>query len=326
MAGITMVATLPEFRRRGILRRIMTQALAEQRERGQAIAILWASMGAIYQRYGFGLASSNVTYDIDPRQIVFASGPPATGRVRLHAQEEARPIFEALYKEFSRPRNLMIQRAPAMWDIRQQGERQHFGVYYDADDAPRGFLGFQSGNDPSLAPSPSQTLTVNDWAALDADAYRGLWEFLGAHDLVGRVRWERAPEDDPAPFLLLEPRELHRQTADAIWMRITDVEAALPQRPYGDADALTLAVVDEVCPWNSGTYVLETTGEESSVARVDSEPDLTMPASSLAVLVSGHRSASFLGRAGRLDGDPAALARADRLFATAHAPWCNDNF
>ena len=325
MAGVTMVATLPEFRRRGLLRRVMTQALSEQRDRGQSIAILWASMGAIYQRYGYGLASANVTYTVDPRRIAFAHGAPATGTVRLHPKDEARPIFEALYKDFSRPRNLMIQRAAAMWDIRQQGERQHFGVYYDGEGRPRGFIGFETGSDPRL--TPSQTIDVNDWAALDGDAYRGLWDFLAHHDLVGRVRWQRAPEDDPAPLLLLEPRELNRQTADAIWMRITDVAAALPQRPYGDADALTIRVVDEQCPWNEGTYVLETTGEESSVSRVETEPDLTMPASSLAVLVSGFRSASVLERAGRLEaGDARVLPRADRLFATRYAPWCNDNF
>ena len=144
---------------------------------------------------------------------------------------------------------------------------------------------------------------------------------------MGRVRWQRVPEDDPAPLLLLEPRELNRQTADGLWMRITDVAAALPQRPYGDADALTFRVLDELCPWNDGTYVLETTGEASTVSRVDAEPDLTLPVSSLAVLVSGFRSASVLARAGRLEAaDARALLRADRLFATTHAPWCSDNF
>ena len=328
MAGITMVATLPEYRRRGLLRSVMTKALAEQRERGQSIAILWASMGAIYQRYGFGLASLDVTYEIHPRHIRFADGSSAEGTVRLHSKEEARPILEAVYKEFSRPRNLMIQRAAAIWDIRQQGERQHFGVYYDAAGEARGFVQFETGTDATLAPSPNQTIDVRDWAALDADAYRGLWEFLGAHDLVGRVTWWRAPEDDPAPFLFLEPRELRRRTQDAIWMRITDVAAALPQRPYGDADALTLRVVDELCPWNDGTWVLETTGEESTVAAADgATADLTLPASSLAVLVAGSWSATSLARAGRLEAaDERALARADRVFATAYAPWCNDNF
>ncbi|HUP87357.1 MAG TPA: GNAT family N-acetyltransferase [Acidimicrobiales bacterium] len=325
MAGITMVATLPEYRRRGLLRQVMIKALAEQRDRGQAIAILWASMGAIYQRYGFGLASSTVSYDIDPRRIQFADGGPAAGTVRLHSREEARPIFEEVFKEFSRPRNLVIQRAGAMWDIRQAGDRKEFGVYRDVSGAPRGFVAFDTGTDPER--SPNQTITINDWAAMDADAYRGLWEFFGAHDLVGWVRWTRVPEDDPAPFLFLEPRELHRRTADGIWMRVTDVVEALPQRPYGDADALTIAVRDDVCPWNDGTYVLETTGEESTCRRIDATPDLTMPASSLAVLLSGHRSASMLARAGRVEaGDARALARADRLFATHHAPWCNDDF
>ena len=322
-----MVATLPEFRRRGLLRKVMTKALAEQRDRGQSLAILWASMGAIYQRYGFGLASLDVTYEIDPRRIEFADGVagPAGGTVRLHPREEARRIFEDVYKEYSRPRNLMIQRAAAMWDIRQAGERQHFGVYYDAMREPRGFIGFETGTDPSL--SPNQTIDVRDWAALDSDAYRGLWEFLRSHDLVGRVRWGRAPEDDPAPFLFLEPRELHRRTSDAIWMRITDVAAALPQRPYGEADALTIRVRDELCPWNDGTWVLETTGEESKVASVESPPDLTMSVSTLAVLVAGARTATQLAQAGLVEAAaPPALTRADRMFATAHAPWCNDSF
>src|SRR5687767_13456315 len=49
MAGVTMVATWPEFRRRGLLRQVMTQSFADQRDQQQSIAILWASMAAIYQ-------------------------------------------------------------------------------------------------------------------------------------------------------------------------------------------------------------------------------------------------------------------------------------
>ncbi len=329
MAGVTMVGTLPEFRRRGLLRQVMAKILADSRDNGQSIAILWASMGAIYQRYGYGLASSMVSYDVDPREIVFAAGEPATGRVRLMPRDEAQPINEAIYKQFNRPRNLLIQRAPAMWIahyLEQGGTKLNFGVYHNEAGEPTGYLVHSLSQDAGV-PGRGQKITVNDWAALDADAYRGIWEFLASHDLVGRVQWAPVPEDDPAPLLFLEPRVLNRHTSDAIWMRITDVEAALPQRPYGDADALTIGVRDTLCPWNEGTYVLETTGEESQVAKVDAEPDLTMPAASLAVLVSGHRPATTLARAGLLEaGNPKALAKADRLFATAFAPWCSDNF
>jgi len=43
MAGISVVGTRPEYRRRGLLRQIITRAFAEQRERGQSVAGLWAS-------------------------------------------------------------------------------------------------------------------------------------------------------------------------------------------------------------------------------------------------------------------------------------------
>jgi predicted acetyltransferase len=325
MAGVTMVATLPEFRRRGLLRQVMTRALGEQRERGQALAILWASMGAIYQRYGYGLASANVTYTIDPRFVSFAHGDPAGGSVRLYSKEEARPIFESVYREFARPRNLLIQRSGALWDIRQQGERQQFGVYHASSGEPRGFVGFEAGNSPTAG---GQTIDVNDWAALDADAHRGIWEFLGAHDLVRRVTWQRVPPDDVSGLVFLEPRELHRSTGDQIWMRVTDVEAALSLRPYGEADALTMAVKDELCPWNNGTFVLETTGSSSSASRADgAAADLTLPVSSLAVLLSGYRSATALSRAGLVTATSEdVLRRADRVFATTYAPWCNDSF
>lgn len=62
MAGVTAVGTLPAYRRRGFVRQIMADAFPVMRERGQAVAILWASMGAIYQRFGYGLASTGVGY------------------------------------------------------------------------------------------------------------------------------------------------------------------------------------------------------------------------------------------------------------------------
>lgn len=51
-AAICSVGTLPEYRRRGLLRSMMTQALEDCRARGQPVAVLWPTQAAIYQRYG----------------------------------------------------------------------------------------------------------------------------------------------------------------------------------------------------------------------------------------------------------------------------------
>jgi len=56
IAGVTAVGTEPEYRRRGLVRRLITDLLHRARDEGQVGSILLASMGAIYQRFGYGLA------------------------------------------------------------------------------------------------------------------------------------------------------------------------------------------------------------------------------------------------------------------------------
>ena len=56
-AGVTFVAVLPTYRRRGVLSSLMRRQLADVRDRGEPLAILWASEAVIYGRYGYGRAS-----------------------------------------------------------------------------------------------------------------------------------------------------------------------------------------------------------------------------------------------------------------------------
>ena len=160
------------------------------------------------------------------------------------------------------------------------------------------------------------------------DAYRALWEYMLAHDLVKKVTMQGSlGTEDPSPSLLLEPRSLNRWEGDGIWMRIVDVEKGLPQRSYGAAGKLHIAVQDNICDWNNATFRLETDGPASEVGRTTVAPDLTMTPNSLATLVAGHRSATFLHRIGLLEAaDAAALALADRIFATNYAPHCINDF
>src|SRR5688500_781547 len=58
VAGVTVVTVAPTHRRQGLLTRMMTEQLADVRARGEALASLWASEGAIYQRFGYGLAAT----------------------------------------------------------------------------------------------------------------------------------------------------------------------------------------------------------------------------------------------------------------------------
>src|ERR671934_1724676 len=56
-AAVTAVAVVPTHRRRGLLTSLMRRQLDDLRARGDAVAILWASEGAIYGRFGYGNAT-----------------------------------------------------------------------------------------------------------------------------------------------------------------------------------------------------------------------------------------------------------------------------
>ena len=80
MAGVSVVGTLPEYRRQGLIRRITEQSFIQMREAGQAVAALWASQAAIYQRYSYSLASLQRSYQIDTVDPAGRARPGIVGR------------------------------------------------------------------------------------------------------------------------------------------------------------------------------------------------------------------------------------------------------
>ena len=63
-AGVTIVGVLPTHRRRGYLRAMMRSQIDAARERGEPVAVLWATEDTIYGQFGFGMASMAAEIDI----------------------------------------------------------------------------------------------------------------------------------------------------------------------------------------------------------------------------------------------------------------------
>src|SRR3954462_10670079 len=56
-AGVSVVGVSPTHRRRGVLNTMMRALLEATHERGEPVAMLFASEGGIYGRFGYGLAA-----------------------------------------------------------------------------------------------------------------------------------------------------------------------------------------------------------------------------------------------------------------------------
>ncbi len=92
-AGVTGVGVRPDHGRRGILRALMRRQLDDVRRRGEPVAVLWASEGAIYQRFGYGMATLSGELEVHRGRTAYARPVPVEGRMRPVSEEEALATF-----------------------------------------------------------------------------------------------------------------------------------------------------------------------------------------------------------------------------------------
>ncbi len=332
MGGVSTVGTLPEYRRRGLVRRITIRAFADMRERGQAIASLWATQAAIYQRYGYGMVSVLRDYRVDITDIDFHDDDGGASAVERLDADTGYDLIKQVYIAFIAHRMCYLHRGRPLWLNNTFDESDaegpiHIALSRDGDGAPDGYMVYTLRHGGRDHPSRPQEFTIRDLAWLTPGAYRSLWRFVKRHDLVGSVRWRNAPLDDPAVEYFLEPRLLNARDHEGMWLRVVDVPTALAGRGWDADGALTLRIAeDSLAPWNVGTWRLCASGGTAEVGAAPGGADIVLSVKALALLYAGRRSARELAAWGMLEGEPEALRRADALFATRHAPHCPDHF
>ena len=331
IGGVSAVGTLPEYRRQGLVRQIMTRAFANMRDSGRSVAALWASQAAIYQRYGFVMASVLRSYAVDTVDIDFHDGEDGSGRVERLDVASGYDLIKDIYVRFVAARMGYLHRARALWLHNVLEEREadgpiHIALSHGAS-GPDGYAVYTLREGRRDHPARTQEIVVRDLAWLSPGAYRSLWMFFKRHDLVGRVRWNSAPSDDPAVEYFLEPRMLEARDHEGFWLRLVDVAAALKGRGWTTDGEICITVgADRLAPWNAGSYRVNVSSGTADVTPCPTPTDVEISVKALASLYTGRRSARELSAWGLLTGDADAVRRTDNLFATRHAPHCPDHF
>lgn len=337
LAGISTVGTRPEYRRMGLLRKIMTRAFAEQKARGQSVAGLWASQAAIYQRYGFAHSGLNRNYSVDSVDINISADAeidiaalPAVRR--LDPAQGIDPARE-VYKEFIKQRTGYLHRGKALWLNTVLQENSNDGPIYIAlagsIEAPRGYVVYTLRANLVSNRARRQEIKIRDFAWLDSAAYQSLWRYIGKHDLVGRVSWNNAPIDDPAMAIFQEPRTLHCQDTEASWWRIVDLPNALSQRGYNIEGDIKIGVAnDDLAAWNNGCWHLsvQNGGGLATVEASTEAADITLSIKTLTSVFCGMHRARAIANWGLIQGANDAIECFDQLMATQHAPHCPDHY
>jgi predicted acetyltransferase len=329
-AGVTIVGVHPTHRRRGILRRMMRAQLDDVHERGEPVAILWASEGSIYQRFGYGLATQKAAILLDRDRSAFRRPVEPAGTMRLVDVDEGRRLFPPVHDAILNGRPGFFARGESYWEHDfftdpehwRQGASAAFHVVHEVDGAVDGYARYRI-KDEWDGSGPQSKLIVAEALGTTPAAQLQVWQYLLGVDLVGKIEAWNLAVDDAIVLNVAEPRRLRLTVADALWLRVVDVAAALAGRRYRSDGRIVIEVADEFCPWNAGRWALLVDGGEPSVATVTDDPDITCDVTDLGAAFLGAFSFAQLSAAGRvIESAPGGVTRADGLFRTDVAPWC----
>jgi len=349
-AGVTFVAVMPTHRRRGVLSSLMRRQLADVRDRGEPLAILWASEAVIYGRYGYGRASWHLGFTLRRGEGRLASAVSAGAgagaasasasavdglRLRIAEPEAALPELAKVYDAVLATRPGMFGRNDAWWRsaIYDPAEQRHGASPLRcllAEDAsgPRGYA-LYAGVDTWTDFLPENVLTVRELMAADPAASAALCTDLLSRDLTTEFRLPHRPVDDPLLYQLADPRRVRPQLNDNLWVRIVDLPRALAGRRYACPVDLVLEVRDEILPANAGRWRLTTTAEApgsglaASCVPASSPADLALDVTELgAAYLGGTRLGALAGGGLVTELRPGATRQLSAALAWDPAPWC----
>jgi predicted acetyltransferase len=334
---VLAVSVVPSHRRQGRLTALMARQLDELRERGEALATLFASEGGIYGRFGYGMATFGSRYEIDKRlaQLDGRATDMTGGRVRLVDRLQASEAFSAVYAEYAPNRAGEVDRSEldflnAVGDPGAEDLSRRFYAVYEEHGRIDGYVAYEvAPTQPPLDSWPRRVI-CHELCHLTTASYVGLWQFLLGIDLVEELRAPGRPLDEPIRWLLTDHRHLKTMfTGDRSWIRLVEVETALAGRLYPQRGTLVLDVNDDFCSWNSGRYRLHVADEwaPAEVERTEAAADIELDVSALASIYLGGVAPSAFRVSERVrERSAGALGRADRMFANDCPPYCLTNF
>ncbi len=312
MGGIGGVAVDPYARGRGVASGLLDHALADLREHGQPLSVLYATVPPLYRSRGWERAGVFEWLDLAMDRL------PAAPRIAARPAEDGDlTALHACYVDLASTVNGLLDRSKPAIDVADVLKLDVVSVVPGHDGEVRGYL---------TAERNREGLRVFDLIGRDAATQLGLLrELLSWAGVLDQVSLRVT---DPAVTGLLTNQGIKFVVNTSQWLlRVVDLPAAVAARGWPAAEALKpaavdLDVVDEHAPWHAGRQRLVV---EDGAVRVEpgGSGAVRLHARALGPWFSGMQDTHALRRAGLLDGDAALL---DRLAGAPGVPRLADFF
>jgi len=314
------IGVIPERRGLGLARALITAFCNQAHTRGEALAVLNTDLGGLYERFGFGVATTAWSAVLPASRDESPPGGNRRAQVHLIGANEATAVLPEIFAASQHHKVGEVLRTSQWWeehlaDASRARVPTEFAVI-EQDGERQGYVAFVRPMKRSGSVVVSELVVTDDGGSLE------LLDFV--RDLTDGepMRLRSQPFDMIAA---LDGRAADREASPQLWLRILDVAQALSLRRYAAASSTVLAVGDELLEANRDRFLLETYDDgTASVASSTAEAAITLDVGALGRVFLGGSTFGELAASGAIVvGDVSVLEKIDRAFATTGTPFCS---
>ena len=303
--GLSAVAVLPHFRRRGVADKLVRAWISRFERDGEPFFLLMPFSVRFYRKFGFGVVEELDIVRVAPRQL---PASPLRQHVRRARLPDDQGTIEGIYARWREGQSGALARDPYWWKGRIFPRVPEAAIYQTS-----GYILYEVPAAPIL---PSAHCLVREIVATTPEAFRGLLGFLEALGEQFALVELFLPRGRGASLLedvSVVPESSHYKLAawgmTGAMARLTHVPRALALHPGRSRGRIGLDTGGKA--WDVS---FDARGAHAQ-AGSDARRRLALSPERLAQVYFGTVSASDLHAWGFATGDPAAARILDEAFA-----------
>ena len=278
MYGIGGVASMPESRRQGNVRKIFEKAFDDIYEKGAVFSHLYPFSYDYYRKFGYEHCGSVKRYTL-PLEYARKLENNGTTHEFIKGDEtlNVRSELIGIYESYASRHNIMLSRTDWRWD--EVFNINLFGadrLYYwrDASGKAKSWVKFKKDGD---------IMKINDIAWADHESMLGILQFVGMFEGAADKLQLRASPEFLADLYWNDIYDIE-ESRDLLGMnRVVNAKRALELIKKDGEGCFTIKVTDEFAAWNNNTYMVEFGNDECTV-KADASKSADIEVSELALM------------------------------------------
>lgn len=287
---IVGVATWPEYRGQGEVKRLLKEAFVTMRQWKENLAILMPSRPEFYYSLDFQLYNQHLKCKIPMEEL---KGLTSREGYFREVEEKDISLLDDLYQKAYCAYEGKVSRNQEKWRRWIQGNQIEGGkayLFYNDKNISEGYLFYGIHQ---------RVLKISDWVGITPEARSGLMQFCYQHRAQADFVEFDIPTDDSLQYLLPETKE-RVGLSPFMTSRIVDISSLIESLPWKEKGEVIVRILDPLLEWNQGSFLWQVKDGRASFQRTDKEAELEITIGGFSQWLFGAVDSRILVQAGFL--------------------------